>query len=184
MKLFTQKSRTCEYGNVPCLPRGGVLFPNSDDGSIADITLALCFEREQYLPGLDITGGRYAALSLDNCFGCTIEGATIDPRASRHGILIADHSDGNWIDSVLFDSHARGADIVIGWRPGLVPSSDWNAAGINVLRDVKATDGKPVRVHVWNAPPPVVEGGNVEIRIMNPRFVRAAQWLNRKGLLP
>ena len=29
-----------------------------------------------------------------------------------------------------------------------------------------------------------VIGGNVEVRMMNPRYVRAAQWLNTKGLLP
>lgn len=182
MKLFTQQPRTCEYANAVSLPKDNILLPHDNDP--ADITLAIAFEREQYLPGLDITGGRYAALSLDNCFGCTIEGAVIDPRASRHGIVIADHSDGNWLDNVRFDTHAKGADIVIGWRPGLVPSSDWYTAGKVVLRDVNAADGKPVRVVVWGAPPPTVINSNVSVRIINPRFVRGAQWLNRKGLLP
>lgn len=185
MKLFTPKSRTRAYGSPAELPSDKVIFAcNDDETPDADITLALAFAREEYISGIDVTGGAYAALSLDNCFGCTIEGAQIDARHSRHGIIIADHSDKNWIDGVTFDGHARGADILIGWRPGLVPSSAWHRSGVTVLRDVTANDGKPVTVHVWDAPPPVVIGGNVAVRLMNPRYVSAAQWLNTKGLLP
>jgi len=184
MKPFSPNPRTFSHSDPAKLPQDGVLFAVDDSDEISDITLALAFERDQYLPALDITGGSYAALSLDNCFNCTLEGLTVDPRHSRHGIIVADHSDNVWLDGVLFDEHARGADIVIGWRPGLVPSSGWHRAGRVTLRDVRAVDRYPVRVHVWDAPPPLVIGGHVEVRLMNPRYVRAAQWLNAKGLLP
>jgi hypothetical protein len=185
MKLFTPKSPIIGYNYPTNLPRDGMLFPaNDDDQPDADITLALSFQREEYIAGLDVTGGRTAAIAIDNCFGCTIEGLTVDARASRHGVVIADHSDGIWLDGVLFDGEARGADIVIGWRPGVAPWSTWHRAGLVTLRDVRRSDGKPVRVHVWDADQPIVIKGNVEVRMMNPRYVRAAQWLNKRNLLP
>lgn len=153
----------------------------------SDITYPLAFRREEYFANVAYNAGRHAGIAIDNCFNCTLEGAVITHRKgtkSRHSLVIADHSDNIWIDGLVIKGRPRGAEIVIGWRPGLVPSSDWNRCGSVVLRDVTCDDGKPVRVTVWDAPMPYVQGGNVEVRMMNPRYVRAAQWLNRKGLLP
>ena len=149
-----------------------------------DVTLSVAFKRELYLSGHAIQGGRLSALDVDNSFQCCFEALTINPDGARHGVRIADHSDAIWLDNVTFKSHARQSDILIGWRPGIVPSSRWHKAGIVVLRDVRAEDGRPVTVTVWDGPLPHVINSNVDVRLVGLRMVRAAQWLHAKGLLP
>lgn len=149
-----------------------------------DVTLSCMFERERYIPNLTLYGGRLSALDLDNCLYCTFEGVTIDADASRYGIRVADNSNAISLDSVIFEMPARRAEIRIGHRPGSHPASNWHGCGQVILRDVRREDGKPVRVEVWDAPLPILQNSVCDIRVMNPRWVRAAKWLHKKNLLP
>lgn len=178
MKLFTPK--------IPRTFRTGVRPWTSDEIETPknyDVGLSLSFIRVEYIPGLTVEGGRRSCLDIDHCYALTLEHLIVCP-TGRHGIRIADRSENIWIDGVTFTRAARRSEILIGHRPGADPCSRWNPAGQVTIRDALRTDGKPVRIEVWDAPPPILINCDADIRMMNPRYTLFAQSLNRKGLLP
>lgn len=178
MKLFTPKPRTV-FTTKPTDPR---LAP--DLVHEMDITLGLSFIREYYLPAPKLAGGWWSTLTIDNCIGLSIENASIDPDG-KYGIAIADNSGGIWLDGVLFENPAKRAEIIIGHRPGMVPSSDWHHTGSVALRDLRRSDGGPVRVELWDCDEPMaVNCPTIQFIVRSRRRVKFEQWRHKKGLLP
>lgn len=179
MKLFNHKPRSAGITDSAEIRPGGRIFSDGHDTAIG-----LSFKREQYIAYSYICARTIAALTIDNCLGVTVEGCHIHADGSRHGILIADNSYNIWLDGITFGGRSKFAEIVIGYRPFLVPDSAWHGCGVVTLRDIKSDTGKPVRVSVWDSPRPIVIGdSNVQITMRSSRTIKAAKWLHKKGLL-
>lgn len=180
MKLISPRIPSAHLHGAHKVQSGALI----EAGVTYDTAIALAFDREAYLTPWAVAGGHLAAISIDNCIGVTIEGTRCIINGSRHGILVADNSYNVWLDGVTFEGRSSGAEIVIGFRPFISPHSQWHSCGAVTLRDVKNTSGRPVRVSVWDAPDPIVIGGNVQVVRRHRRTVKAAKWLHGKGLLP
>ena len=65
------------------------------------------------------------------------------------------------LENVIIENRGSETEIDLGNRSHFI---DEITDGI-ILRNVTASDGKPVRVRVLNAKPPIVEGGNVKVTV-------------------
>lgn len=90
-----------------------------------------------------------------------IRGCRLKP-TGKNGVTAKGAIDGIELNDVLYESHGSECDAEFGqfdkyWKPG-------RAATRNIrLVNVRAVDGRPVRVKLWNATKPTVIGGNVKV---------------------
>jgi hypothetical protein len=153
------------------------------------------------IPEKDINPLNYSdVLKFSNCQGvtvsnCTIEGGKEDcidaVRGSNYtikncnlspytnGITLKGSINGVVLQNLIFDGHGSDCDIDIGqfdnyWSIGRAPTRN-----IQIV-NVHATDGRPVKVRLWDSDSPSIIDSNVKI-IRIPKFVWWPYFVFRAG---
>lgn len=156
---------------------GETLIP--PDGTYAD-TLKLSNADICHIENCAITGGYEDCIDLNrNSVKNDFLGLALTPKG-KYGITIKGASSYCLFSDIQFMSHGTLYDIDIGnWS-----DQDYEQTVGTVLNNVRAVDGKPVRVRVLWGEKPLVIGGNVKVTVYPRLLVKAYRWLRKRKLVP
>lgn len=125
----------------------------------------------------EIHGGKEDCIDAVRGSNYTFKNCTLMP--STNGITLKGSIDGIYIENVTFENHGSDCDIDIGqfdnyWWIGRPPTRNIQ------IRNVRAADGKPVLVRLWDSDIPAVVDSNVKIMRI-PKFIWWPYFVVRAG---